>query len=165
MSERCLTKLFFLTFYSALPITGTVPTYKDFRSKLSMNSLFIRHTSVVKNFWFRNPQKGRAKILTRINCEWIFRDYFLTLFSTPGVDFFSHFLVVSQSGRKGRNEFCFAKPCPKNFLKYFLWQKKTLPARRTLKPGIPARKSVFAPFLAPTYYIRCAHPPYSIFQC
>ena len=40
MSERCLTKLFFLTFYSTLPITGTVPTYKDFRSKLSMNSLF-----------------------------------------------------------------------------------------------------------------------------
>ena len=52
MSERCLTKLFFLTFYSALPITGTVPTYKDFRSKLSMNSLFISHTSVTQIILF-----------------------------------------------------------------------------------------------------------------
>ena len=64
MSERCLTKLFFLTFYSTLPITGTVPTYKDFRSKLSMNSLFISHTSVAENLhfcaFFKAGRKGTS---------------------------------------------------------------------------------------------------------
>ena len=139
---------------SSLPLCGTSHYwYRAYLQRLSLqtvNELFIQyHTSVAENFWFRNPQKGRAKILTRINCEWIFRDYFLTLFSTPGVDFFSHSLVVSQSGRKGRNEFCFAKPCPKNFLKYFLWQKIALSARQAPKPGIPARTSAFVQFLAP----------------
>lgn len=62
-----------------------------------------------------------AKILTFGQCGGFLKDYFLTLFSTAGVNFSTHSLALSKSGRKGRNEFCFVKLPAKKFLKNFLW--------------------------------------------
>ena len=76
MSERCLTKLFFLTFYSTLPITGTVPTYKDFRSKLSMNSLFYTTLLWPKIYIFVLFSKRVAKVHLFLNTNQILRKIF-----------------------------------------------------------------------------------------
>ena len=110
------------------------------------------------------PQNGRAKILAKSYCEWIFRDYFLTLFSTPGVNFYSHSLVVSQSGRKGRNEFCFAKPRPNYFSKYFLWSKMPPKSRRALKRHAGSKVTPWAQFLCPVIYIG-VDPIFDVAHC